>query len=182
MEHNNLELKKNIESLLLFKGQPISYGELSKILEAPESDIKTHIESLSLEYKEKGIQIAYSDTECEIVTSPESAPIISKLQKEESESELSNASLETLSIILYMGPIARSMIDFIRGVNSQFTIRNLLIRGLIEKDSSSKIPSYKATLDTIKFLGLNSVTELPNFADVKSELQQFIKENSKDEN
>lgn len=181
MEHN-INIKTNIESLLFFKGEAIKYTEISKLLEIPIDDIKKHIVTLSQEYKEKGIQIIYSDTECEIVTSPESADLILKLQKQEQDSELSNASLETLSIVLYMGPITRSMIDFIRGVNSQFTIRTLLIRGLIERDTSSKTPMYKTTLDTIKFLGLNNVNELPNFAEVKEELKHFIKENSKDEN
>jgi chromosome segregation and condensation protein ScpB len=81
-----------------------------------------------------------------------------------------------------MGPIARSMIDFIRGVNSQFTLRSLLVRGLIEKDPNSKTPLYIVSLDTIKFLGLNKVDELPNFKEIKHELAQFIKENSQNEN
>ncbi len=177
MEHNT-ETKKYIESILLFKGQPISYKEIAKLLEVDQSIISQIVEELSGEYKEKGIAISYNSTECELVTDSTTADIISKLQKQELENELSNASLETLSIILYMGPIARSMIDFIRGVNSQFTLRSLLVRGLIEKDSESKIPQYKVTLDTIKFLGLNKLDELPNYKEMKHELAQFIKENS----
>jgi segregation and condensation protein B len=81
-----------------------------------------------------------------------------------------------------MGPIARSMIDFIRGVNSQFTLRSLLIRGLIERDQNSKTPLYVVTLDTIKYLGLNKLDELPNFKEIRHELAQFIKENSNNAN
>lgn len=179
MEHN-IEIQKHIESILLFKGQAVSYKELTTLCEISIEEVKSYVEKLSLEYQEKGIRIVFSDIECEIVTSPESSELISKLQKQELESELSNASLETLSIILYMGPIQRSMIDFIRGVNSQFTLRSLLIRGLIEKDQASKIPAYQVTLDTIKFLGLNSIDELPNYKEVKTEIKQFIKDNSKD--
>ena len=43
------------------------------------------------------------------------------------------ATLETLSIVAYNGPIARSMIDYLRGVNSGYILRNLLVRGLIER-------------------------------------------------
>lgn len=181
MEHNT-DTKKYIESILLFKGQPVSYKEIASILEIKEDALQEIVKELQEEYEEKGIAIVLSDTECELVTTPESAELISKLQKQEAETELSNASLETLSIILYMGPIARSMIDFIRGVNSQFTIRTLLVRGLIEKDASSKTPMYKVTLDTIKHLGLNKLEELPNFKDVRHELAQFIKENSNNAN
>lgn len=177
MEHNT-DIKKYIESILLFKGQPISYKEIASILEIEKDQVQTIVSELQSEYQGKGITITTNDIECELVTDSSTADIITKLQKQELETELSNASLETLSIILYMGPIARSMIDFIRGVNSQFTLRSLLVRGLIEKDQNSKTPQYKVTLDTIKFLGLNKLEELPNYKEIKYELAQFIKENS----
>ncbi len=175
-----MNIKQSIESVILFKGQPVTYKELVALLETPVEEIKSTVIELTDEYKEKGIQIVYNDHECELVTSASNSELISKMQKQESETELSNASLETLSIILYMGPIARSMIDFIRGVNSQFTLRTLLIRGLIEKDQVSKTPLYSVTLDTIKYLGLNSLDDLPNFKDIRQEIAQFIKDNSKD--
>jgi segregation and condensation protein B len=177
---SNIDTKKYIESILLFKGQPVSYKEIVSILEIEQDQVQKIVLDLQSEYQGKGITITTSDLECELVTDSATADIITKLQKQELETELSNASLETLSIILYMGPIARSMIDFIRGVNSQFTLRSLLVRGLIEKDQSSKTPQYKVTLDTIKFLGLNKLDELPNYQEIKHELAQFIKENSKD--
>lgn len=179
MESKNIQ--KQIESILLFKGQAVSFAELSKLLETPKEEIQKLLQGLIEEYKEKGIVIVSSESECELVTSAETSQLIEQLQKKELETELSNASLETLSIILYMGPIARSMIDFIRGVNSQFTIRTLLIRGLIEKDSKSKTPTYSVTLDTVKFLGLNKIEELPNYKEIKSELVEFIKQNSANE-
>jgi segregation and condensation protein B len=176
-----MNIKQSIESILLFKGQPVSYKELSILLEQSVEETKKAVEELSKEYTERGMSIVYNDHECELVTPHEQAELISKLQKQEVETDLSNASLETLSIILYMGPIARSMIDFIRGVNSQFTLRSLLVRGLIEKDPNSKIPAYIVTLDTIKFLGLNKIDELPNFKEIKHELAKFVKENSQNE-
>lgn len=182
METNHMELKQKIESILLFKGQPVSYKELSKLLEQDEKEIQKIITDLSAEYAQKGTNIIFNDHECELVTAPAASEVIAKMQKEDTETELSNAALETLSIILYMGPIARNMIDFVRGVNSQFTIRNLLIRGLIEKDPKEKTPKYVVTLDTIKYLGLNKLTELPDYTVVKHSIAQFIKENSHDGN
>jgi segregation and condensation protein B len=173
-----MNTKQHIESILLFKGQSVSYKELSSLLECPVEDIKKTVEELSQEYENRGMSVVFNETECELVTPSTSSELLAKLQKQETEAELSNASLETLSIILYMGPIARSMIDFIRGVNSQFTLRSLLVRGLIEKDSASKTPTYKVTLDTIKYLGLNKVDDLPNFKEIRHELSQFIKDNS----
>lgn len=180
MEHNT-DTKKYIESILLFKGQPVSYKEISSILEIDKDEAKKIVEELTQEYMGKGITITHNDIEAELVTTSETAEVISKLQKQELETELSNASLETLSIVLYMGPIARSMIDFIRGVNSQFTLRSLLVRGLVERDQNSKTPMYNVTLDTIKFLGLNKLDELPNFKEIRHEISQFIKDNSQNE-
>jgi segregation and condensation protein B len=175
-----MNIKQHIESIILFKGQAVAHKELSNLLEVSKEEVQKAVQELSLEYKEKGIQITYTENECELVTSPANSDLISKMQKQEIETELSNATLETLSIVLYMGPIARSMIDFIRGVNSQFTVRTLLIRGLIEKDPNSKMPMYTASIDTIKFLGLNKLDELPNFKETRHEIAQFIKDNSKD--
>ncbi len=180
MEHTSMNIKQHIESIIFFKGQPVTYKELAKLLENSEEKIKKTVEELSFDYKDKGIHIVYNEHECELVTAPSGSDLISNMNKQEVETELSNASLETLSIILYMGPIARSMIDFIRGVNSQFTLRTLLIRGLIEKDPTSKMPLYIITLDIIKYLGLNKLDELPNFKEIRQEIAQFIKNNSKD--
>ena len=177
-----METKQKLESILLFKGQPVSYKELAKLLETDEQAIKSAIRDLSADYEKRGMSIVFNEHECELVTSPEAAELLSSLEKQDNETELSSATLETLSIVLYMGPIARSMIDYVRGVNSQFTVRTLLMRGLIEKDPHSKAPKYIATLDTIKFLGLNKMDELPNYAEVKQEIAQFIKESPTDGN
>ncbi len=177
-----MDIKQNIESILFFKGQPVSYKELALLLEISPEEVQKTVEELSNEYEGRGVSLVYNTHECELVTPQAQTELISKLQKQETESDLSNASLETLSIIMYMGPIARSMIDFIRGVNSQFTLRSLLVRGLIEKDPTSKTPLYMVTLDTIKFLGLNKLDELPNYKEIRHELAQFIKDNSSNAN
>lgn len=173
-----MELAHKLESILLFKGQPVSYKELSKALETDEAAIKTAVRDLSDQYQNRGMSVVHNDHECELVTAPGTNELLSAFQKTEGETELSNAALETLSIVLYMAPITRSMIDYIRGVNSQFTVRSLMIRGLIERDPNSKTPAYVPTLDTIKFLGLNKVDELPNFAEVKQSIAQFVKDTS----
>ena len=171
---------QKIESILLYKGQPVSYKELARLLGEDEAHVRQAVQELSSEHQDRGTAVVFNDHECELVTSSDAAELISTFDKQEHETELSNAALETLSIILYMGPIARSMIDYVRGVNSQFTVRSLLIRGLIERDPNSKSPKYVATLDTIKFLGLNKVDELPNFSEVKQSIAQFVKDTSAD--
>ncbi len=79
-----------------------------------------------------------------------------------------------MTIVLYRGPIARSQIDYIRGVNSTFTLRNLLIRGLIEripnpKDSRGFL--YRPTFDLMNHLGITRIENLPEYAKVVTETQ-----------
>ena len=177
-----MNITQKIESILLFKGEPVTFKELSKTLDAKEELILESVRNLSKEYEERGSRIVFDSSECELVTAPEAGEILKTFQKNEKETELSNAALETLSIVLYMGPIARSMIDFVRGVNSQFTVRALLTRGLIQKTPDQKNNQYSVTLDTIKFLGLNTIDQLPNYLEVRKSIAQFIKENSSNEN
>ncbi len=81
----------------------------------------------------------------------------------------------TLSIILYKNGAARSEIDYIRGVNSSFILRNLLIRGLVEKDTDKKDSRriiYKPTLETISYLGIGKIDELPEYATLSRTLEE----------
>ena len=83
---------------------------------------------------------------------------------------MTSAALETISIIAYAGPISRADIEYIRGVNSSFTIRNLLLRGLVERTIDPKRSNayvYTASFDLIKRLGLSKVEELPDYAKYK---------------
>ncbi len=109
-------------------------------------------------------------------THPSSSELIKKITIEEESAELGKASLETLSIILYKGPIRRSDVDYIRGVNSSFIIRNLLVRGLIEKKTDPKDSRtflYSASFDLLAHLGVSEINKLPDFEKVQTELQNF---------
>jgi segregation and condensation protein B len=89
---------------------------------------------------------------------------------------LGKAGLETLAIILYQGPISRADIDYIRGVNSQFIVRNLLIRGLIERvDNPTDARSflYKTTLDLLSHLGISKIQDLPEYDQVRRDIDGF---------
>jgi len=109
-------------------------------------------------------------------TTKEMSSTIEKLTKEELVRDLGKAGLETLSIVLYQGPISRADIDFIRGVNSQFILRNLLIRGLVErvenpKDARSFL--YKTTLSLLAHLGITKIEELPEYSQVRDDIETF---------
>ena len=109
-------------------------------------------------------------------TAKELSSLIQVITQENISTDLGKSGLETLSIILYRGPISRTDIDYIRGVNSQFIIRNLLVRGLIErvdnpKDSRSYL--YTSSLELLAHLGLSKVTDLPDYEAVSKDIDSF---------
>jgi segregation and condensation protein B len=100
--------------------------------------------------------------------------LIEKIIKEERERDLGRAGIETLAIIAYKGPVSKKEIEYIRGVNSQFALRNLLLRGLVERKASSwdeRVIVYSITADALRHLGLGSITELPEYMDVRKQLE-----------
>ena len=117
-----------------------------------------------------------TDEEIMLGTAKELSPLIEQITKEELIKDLGKAGLETLSIVLYQGPISRAGIDYIRGVNSQFILRNLLIRGLIERvdnPADSRSFLYKPTLALLSHLGISSIAELPEYEQVKKDIENF---------
>ena len=94
--------------------------------------------------------------------------------KEELNRDLSKASLETLSIVLYKNGVSRSEIDYIRGVNSSFTLRALSVRGLVERildPKDNRRYLYRPSFELFSFMGIKSVQELPEYGEVNKSIE-----------
>ena len=175
----HLELDAKIEAVLFFKSEPMQIRALAKLLTVSEEDIKNALKELTEKLTKRGVQLLIKEDEIELRTAPEMSTLIETIQKEELTKDLGKAGTETLSIVLYKGPVTRSEIDYVRGVNSTFILRNLLIRGLIEKVPNPKDQRsflYKPTLELLSFLGLRTIEELPEFTAVKTNFENFEKE------
>lgn len=182
-----MQLEQKIEAILFFKGEPISRKKLEEVLGVSQLEINESITKLKEILKDRGIVLQENENEVMLGTAPELSEIIEKLQKEELNKELSKASLETLSIILYKNGVGRALIDYIRGVNSSFTLRALSIRGLIEKTTDkddSRRYIYKPTFALLSFMGVKSVEELPDYETVNHSIEstaQVFEEELKNE-
>ncbi len=157
-------VQQKIEALLFYKNEPLKYTWLAKQLKLEESDIRQEIYAMSDFYKNRGITLVISDDEVSLMTSPVAREFIQEFTKNKEERELSKQALETLAIIAYKDRITKSEIDYIRGVNSVFILRNLLIRGLITKKQNildKRSPFYVITHDLLSFLGIEKNTDLP---------------------
>lgn len=179
-----MDITAKIEAVLFFKGEPVSKRDLSKMLHIDEGEISTALIQLKEKLTGGGMSIVEKDDSVLLATSGDASSLIEEVRKEELSKDIGKAGLETLSIVLYKGPIARSEIDYIRGVNSTFILRNLLIRGLVERvnnpgDQRSFL--YKPTFELLTSLGVGSIKELPDFETVKNDLEAFMNEKEEEE-
>jgi segregation and condensation protein B len=176
-----MNLDQKIEAILFFRGESVSLKKIANILEITVEEAKQGIETLKNRLQTGALTIITKDDEVMLATRPEVAPLIENLVKEELSRDLGKAGLETLSIVLYKGPISRREIDYIRGVNSQFIMRNLLIRGLVEKITDEKDERrflYRPTFELLQMLGVSSISELPEYTKVQEELAALVKAES----
>lgn len=180
-----MELDAKIEALLFFKGEPVSIKKISEILSVTEEKVRESLIVLKNRQINTGLTIIENATDVCIGTNKLASEFIEKMRKEELSRDLTKSALETLSIILYKNKATRSEIDYIRGVNSSFILRNLLIRGLIEKNidaNDSRRYSYSPTIETLQFMGITNLAELPDYENVVKNLQNALKGESDNNN
>lgn len=172
------DIEKKIEAILFWKGEPISLKKLQDILKVPKVEVDEAIVNLKNTLQGRGIALLEKEGEITLGTSPVFSDLIENLRKEELNRDLSKASLETLSIILYKNGANRSEIDYIRGVNSSFTLRALSIRGLIEKITDPKDNRrflYRPSFELLSFMGIKSIEELPDYSEVQNSINNAAK-------
>lgn len=178
-----MNYKAIIEGLLFVSGdEGLSLKELCDITEKTKEEVSEIIRHLYNDYEniEKGIHIEFLGNKFKLTTKKEHKDFYKKLIKNEQNSILSQSALETLAIIAYDGPITRIEIDEIRGVNSSYVIRKLLLKGLIEAVGKSEIAGkpiiYKITPRFLDYFGLGSIEELPKI-NINNDKEQNSEQN-----
>ena len=164
-DKQSLSLSALVEAILFVSPEPISAAQISTLLELTPREVKNALEELESHYQGRGIRLQYHKKKIQITSAPEAAPILESMLELETTSTLSQAALETLSIVAYQQPITRPMIDSIRGVNSDGVLRTLLNKGLIDDVGRAEGPGrpilYSTTTEFLKHFGLSSYEELP---------------------
>jgi len=172
------KLENKIEAVLFYKNEPMAIKEIGKILGKSEEEIKEGIDALKENLKERGLTLIEDGEKISLATSGDTSELIDKIAKEEMSKDIGKAGLETLAIILYKGSASRREIDYIRGVNSTFILRSLLVKGLVEKAESEKDARtylYKPTLELLAHLGLESAHKLPEYGRIQAEIEAIEK-------
>ena len=184
-------MKAIIEGLLFLSGEDgLSLEEFVKITEKDEEEIKKCIKELYNDYSDinRGIQIEYLGEKYKLTTKKEHKEYYKKLLLDEESSPLSESALETLAIIAYNAPLTRIEVDNIRGINSSYVIRKLLLKGLIEEVGRSDAPGrprlYNITKRFLDYFGLGSIDELPKIEEpeITDEEKSLFESKYKEEN
>lgn len=172
-----------LESLLFISGEPISFKKLSGFTAINEGELELSCGELAKKYNDenRGTRILIKDGKAQMVTAGENSEYAEKFFKADIEGELSRAALEVLSIVAYRGPATRSKIEDIRGVNCSFTLRHLLIRGLVERidnPGDARAYLYRISFDFLRKLGVEKVEDLPKYDELrmKKVLEEELRE------
>jgi len=172
-----MELEAKIEGLLFYKGEEIEIKKIAEVFEVSVEETEEALKKLENSLNGRGLVVVRKDNSIVLGISAELSPVIENIRKEEISKELTKSALETLSIVLYKNGVTRSEIDYIRGVNSSFILRNLLVRGLVEKIIDPKDNRrflYRPTFETLSYMGITSIGELPDYEKVRKDLEETL--------
>lgn len=176
-----MELSQQIEGLLFYKATPMRKSALMKVFDVDTDTLSQALIKLKERLKDGAVVLSETDSEVQLVTASALDPLIESVRKDEMKRDIGKAGAETLAIVLYKGPISRAEIDRIRGVNSSFILRNLLIRGLIEREVEKNNALFSVTTMLLSHMGITNRTELPNYATVLDQLEKFEAEQTEQE-
>lgn len=164
-----------LEGWLFYKAGPLKKAEITKELNVSLSDLVLATGALRDRLQNGGLRLVETESELQLVTAPALGDFMEALQKAEVKKDIGKAGAETLAIILYKNTVSRAEIDRIRGVNSTFILRNLLVRGLVERSPAKTGGGYVFTISTalLEHLGVEKVQDLQDFSAVMSALDNF---------
>ena len=169
-----MSLDALIEALLFYKAAPQNKKKLTKLFAVPDEEFSTAITTLKKRLETGALRLIETETEIQLATAPELASFVETLRKQDLTGEIGKAGAETLAIILYREPISRVEIDRVRGVNSSFILRNLLMRGLILRESiTGNGYQFRISPALLQHLGVTDKRELPQYSEFMSTIDAF---------
>jgi segregation and condensation protein B len=168
-----------LEALLFASGEPLEKKQIMALLGIKDAELKIALKALSDSLTGRGIALVETAGEIELRTAPEAAALVKKLRESELSRDLGKASLETLAVVAYQAGTTRGEIDWVRGVNSSTSLRNLLMRGLIEgreDERDKRRIRYSLTTEALAHLGIRNTDDLPRARELAPAARAVIEE------
>ena len=171
-----------IESLLFASPEPLTQKKLSNIFDSDIPDLKLSVERLNSFYNKnnQSIEIINVAGGYQLRTKQEFSIFIKKLFNNNFQNSISQAALESLSIIAYKQPVSKSSIESIRGVDCSGVIKTLLKKSLIKikgrDDGPGRALLYTTSKEFLISFGIDKLSDLPKL----KEINEIIGENNFD--
>ncbi|MFM6849260.1 MAG: SMC-Scp complex subunit ScpB, partial [Terrabacter sp.] len=163
------ELRPALEAILMVSDEPLDKVRLATVVGHPVDDVEAALEALAAEYAEqgRGFDLRSVAGGWRFYSRPEYAAVVESFVLEGQQARLTQAALETLSVVAYKQPVSRARVSAIRGVNVDGVMRTLLTRGLVEEagqDEQSGANLYRTTSYFLERIGITSLDDLPELA------------------
>ncbi len=175
MKTNTIDYINSLEALLYSQGGELEMNKVLKALDINKEELDSIIEAYNA--SNKGLSIVTDTKIVALRISPTQVDLINTYLNSKEKEVLSKASLEVLAIILYSDNVTAKQIDYIRGVNSAYTLRQLTIRGLVLKKTKGMSHVYKPSVELLSILGITNLSALPHRDDILKKLEDFKKQN-----
>lgn len=153
-----------LEALLFVAERPLSRREIAALAGVTTSVVDERVGDLEVALRDRGIRLVAVDERVELATAPEAGGLVARYVGADGL-RLSPAALETLAIVAYRQPVTRSIVERIRGVDSDYVLRSLVHRRLVVEqgraDSVGRPILYGTSFEFMERFGLSSLDDLP---------------------
>lgn len=163
-----------VEALLFASHEPVSLQRLVAVIgDVTKAEVTEALKRLGDELAGdgRGISLVEVAGGFRLVTKPQYASWVKRLDKSKSSTKLSRSALESLAIIAYKQPIVKAEIEEIRGVETSGVVRTLLERKLVRIVGRKEVPGRPIMYGTTKYFlehfGLKDLSELPPLREFK---------------
>jgi segregation and condensation protein B len=153
-----------LEALLFVAERPLARSEIARLLGCDRETVDALVGDLETTLAARGVRLVSAGDHVALATAPETGPVIARYVGVE-PGRLSPASLEVLAIVAYRQPVTKAVVERIRGVDSDYTLRSLLHRRLVVETARADAPGrpilYGTGIDFLERFGLASLEDLP---------------------
>ncbi|MBR0144352.1 MAG: SMC-Scp complex subunit ScpB [Clostridia bacterium] len=177
-ERSVTRLRAAIEAILFAAGDPVHILKLAEVLEEDKKTIEGILAAMALDYEEdelRGVKLLILEDKAQLVSKPAFGEKVLAVLEQRRSPSLSPSALEVLSIVAYRQPVTRGVIEQIRGVDSAYTLTNLLEKGILEECGRLDVPGrpilYRTSEAFLRIFGLSSLRDLPPLPEEMTDAQ-----------
>ena len=176
------EMEAAVESILFASGEPVNIERICVALAIDRPMAERILQGLMdyYAYERRGMRLLKIEDCWQLCSAPDYAEAIRRAFEIRKPAKLSQPALEVLTIIAYYQPVTRAYVDQIRGVDSSYTMSQLIDRGMIEECGRLQVPGrprqYRTTKQFLRSFHLSSLDELPAMPDMGNDGQMRLNE------